>query len=76
MIRPPSSYADKQTWTQRETVTTDGSGWWTKGRALAINAEGGLCWEPTWLDINNKGRVRFGGKSMLTLVVLGGAGVG
>eukprot|EP01043_Picozoa_sp_COSAG02_P103713 COSAG02_NODE_39723_length_413_cov_1.449045_1_plen_134_part_10 len=31
LTRPPSSYADKQIWTQRETLTTDGSGWWASG---------------------------------------------
>ena len=34
------SYAEKQIWTQRETLTTDGSGWWASGHAASATALG------------------------------------
>lgn len=41
MERAPTTTADKQAWTQRETVTTDGSGWWASGHAVSSVSPGG-----------------------------------
>ena len=79
MSRPPSSYADKQDWTQRETVTTDGSGYWASGHAISITAGGaGLVLDSnmTAAIATHGDSVLQKGQSMLTLKVLGGPGTG
>ena len=78
MSRPPSGYYEKQIWTQRETLTTDGSGWWASGHAVSITASngGGLVLDANMTAaIAKKGdTVLTHGLSMLTLKILGGPG--
>ena len=69
MKRPPSSYADRQIWTQRETLTTDGSGWWASGYAEAITPTGLVLNRNMTADINRKGPILTRGLSLLTLKV-------
>ena len=77
MSRPPSSYAEKQIWTQRETLTTDGSGWWASGHAVSVTASGALVLDEnmTAAIAAKGGSVLTNGRAMLTLKILGcGAG--
>lgn len=79
MTRPPSDRPeDVQQWTQRETVTTDGSGPWASGWAVGVTPTGGLLLSANMSaqlqDKNNV--VLVGGRSLLTLKVLGGPGTG
>ena len=89
MTRPPSSDPrDRQQWTQRETVTTDGDGWWGSGCAeRVVNGGEGLV-----LDANFSREISShhgssgeggdgsvlvdGGQALLTLKVMGGPGTG
>ena len=70
--------ADKATWTQRETLTTDGSGWWASGFAESVTASGGLIVDAGMaLNISHRQDVVLThNRSMLTLKILGGPGVG
>eukprot|EP01052_Picozoa_sp_SAG31_P065317 SAG31_NODE_24149_length_488_cov_0.786632_1_plen_147_part_01 len=85
MRRPPSGYYEKQIWTQRETLTTDGSGWWASGHAESATGTGLI------LDLNMTAEIEgkannvlfshaklpfFPRRALLTLKVLGGPGTG
>jgi hypothetical protein len=69
---------DRQDWTQRETVTTDGSGWWASGNAVSVTASGALVLDQNMTAaIGTHGNtVLEQGRSMLTLKILGGPGTG
>lgn len=64
----------------RETVTTDGSGYWASGHAVSISADGaGLVLDENMTDaiVTKHGNsVMQKGQTMLTLKILGGPGTG
>eukprot|EP00729_Bicosta_minor_P004002 gene4002-27673_t len=66
MVRVPSTWADRASWTQRETVTTDGS-----GGSLVLDANMSA-------DITAKhgDTVLINNQSLFTLKILGGPGTG
>jgi hypothetical protein len=83
MSRPASQATEPTAWTQRETVTTDGSGGvWTTGVVAGTSPTGELLLTKAmttdlWTIYNRSGNaVSVNGKNFLTIKVLGGGGVG